>query len=241
MFQGRKVSLRFAGSFMIWSLEYQLPSRDKTQARYVYNLGTEGSGQGFNKGLKHRRGNCLLFSEDLLNSGGQEFSSPGTRGQGDTIFHHPPPCSPTSITGLQRKTARLVEAGVLTPNPAPMYPAGVTFTRTGLTVSQCSRHLSQMTDTCHPHVPSDSRVLQSLSISFGGYKIRVCLFFSFGIRLIIFCLFAFLLLFPFYFLGSGLFFFLSFFNKFYLNKQLKAHLLKGPNTPHCKQKKFAED
>ena len=52
--------------------------------------------------------NCSLFCEDLLNSGGQEFLSPGTRVQGVTIFfllYHPtPPTTTTSTIGLQGET-----------------------------------------------------------------------------------------------------------------------------------------
>lgn len=53
-------------------------------------------------------------------------------------------------------------------------------------------------------------------------------------------LYIFVYLFPFLFLFSDQAFFFLFFVFFllqvYLNKQTKAHLVKGPKTPHCKQR-----
>ena len=79
--------------------------------------------------------------------------------------------------------------------------------------------------------------LWNQAYSFLLVYLYVCFLFSFfgsgfffGIRLIVFfCLFAFLLLFS--FLGSG---FRGHFQA-YVNTQIKAHLIKGPNTPHDKQ------
>ena len=113
--------------------------------------------------------------------------------------------------------------------PCPSVPGNCLFTRARQTLSQHSRPLLQKIS-----IASTWDTLSILKVEWFTTPASVLvgiglLFFPFGIRLIV----SWVLHFPFFF-----FFFDQTFPSFfqaYFNKKIKAHLVKDPNTLHCKQ------
>lgn len=107
----------------------------------------------------------FTFFEGLLNSNSHEFLSLEMRGWGDAVFHIPPSQAHQQGWTSERNTVAPVGAGATYAKPTPLHhPCRAIFTWASLTVSQCSRHLSQKTKTGPQYLPN-LLIIQYIEVS----------------------------------------------------------------------------